>query len=160
MKFSNLKPNNFFKRSCVAFLFFLILSSCEKDKQEVIVTSQLKESLQNGTWRITKFIDSGVNELSHFNGFEFIFNVTGNLIAKDTKSNLTYNGVWSITKSYSNDNSNDGSDFDLNIFFNTTLYIEELNDDWDIISESPTRVELRSVSGGNGGIDLLTFEKK
>jgi hypothetical protein len=35
---------------------------------------------------------------------------------------------------------------------------EDLNDDWDIISHSPTKIELKDVSGGNGGTDYLTFE--
>ncbi|MEZ4988540.1 MAG: hypothetical protein R2795_26535 [Saprospiraceae bacterium] len=36
---------------------------------------------------------------------------------------------------------------------------EELNEDWEIISQSDTRIELVHVSGGNGGTDYLTFER-
>jgi hypothetical protein len=36
---------------------------------------------------------------------------------------------------------------------------EDLNDDWDIISRSSTKIELIDISGGNGGTDYLTFEK-
>jgi len=42
---------------------------------------------------------------------------------------------------------------------NLTNDFEDLNDDWDFISQSATKVELIDVSGGNGGTDYLTFEK-
>ena len=50
-------------------------------------------------------------------------------------------------------------DIDFNIFFASPADFAELSDDWEIISHSATKIELRDVSGGNGGIDLLTFEK-
>lgn len=36
---------------------------------------------------------------------------------------------------------------------------EKLSDDRDFISQSNSKIELIDVSGGNGGIDHLTFEK-
>ncbi len=59
--------------------------------------------------------------------------------------------------------SPDGStsgDIDFNIFFASPADFAELSDDWEIISHSATKIELRDVSGGNGGTDLLTFEKQ
>ncbi len=50
-------------------------------------------------------------------------------------------------------------DIDFNIFFASPADFEELSDDWEIISHSASKIELRDVSGGNGGVDLLTFEK-
>jgi hypothetical protein len=38
-------------------------------------------------------------------------------------------------------------------------FIDDLSDDWDILSYSATKIELIDVSGGNGGTDYLTFEK-
>jgi hypothetical protein len=52
-----------------------------------------------------------------------------------------------------------GSDMDFNIFFNLTNNFEDLNEDWHIVSQSSTRIELIHVSGGNGGTDTLTFER-
>ena len=40
-----------------------------------------------------------------------------------------------------------------------TNNFEELNDDWDVVSQSATKIELIDVSGGNGGTDYLTFER-
>ena len=50
-------------------------------------------------------------------------------------------------------------DIDFNIFFSAPADFAELSDDWDIISHTALKIELIHVSGGNGGTDLLTFEK-
>lgn len=50
-------------------------------------------------------------------------------------------------------------DIDFNIFFSSPADFSELSEDWDIISHTASKIELKHVSGGNGGIDLLTFEK-
>ncbi|TMM57874.1 hypothetical protein FEE95_00120 [Maribacter algarum] len=50
-------------------------------------------------------------------------------------------------------------DIDFNIFFASPADFAELSEDWDIISHSASKIELKHVSGGDGGIDLLTFEK-
>jgi hypothetical protein len=39
-----------------------------------------------------------------------------------------------------------------------TNVFEDLNDDWDIVTYTSAKIELISVSGGNGGTDTLTFE--
>jgi len=52
------------------------------------------------------------------------------------------------------------NDIDFNIFFASPADFAELSDDWDIISHTATKIELKDVSGGNGGTDLLTFEKQ
>ena len=36
--------------------------------------------------------------------------------------------------------------------------LDELNDDWDVVSISDTQIELQDVSGG-GGTDTLTLQK-
>lgn len=135
----------------------MVMASCTKD--ETITDDQVVEEIQSnvktGTWRITKFIDSGVDETNHFSGYNFTFSSTGALTASNGVNN--YTGTWSITDSNSNDDSPD--DLDFNIFFNLTNDFEDLIDDWDIVTQTPTRIELKDISGGNGGTDYLTFEK-
>ncbi|MCW5515726.1 hypothetical protein [Muriicola sp. Z0-33] len=50
-------------------------------------------------------------------------------------------------------------EIDFNIFFASPEDFSELTEDWNIISYSPNKIELIHESGGNGGTDLLTFEK-
>ena len=133
--------------------------SCSDDNDDDNGNEQTKDriegNLTSGTWRISKFIDSGEDETADFNGYDFTFGGSGVLTADN--GNNTYTGTWSITKSSGDDDSS--NDLDFNIFFDLTNQFEDLNDDWDFISESATRIELIDVSGGNGGTDYLTFQK-
>lgn len=134
-----------------------VISCTNKNDDTPSNTTQttVKTNVQSGTWRITKFIDSGTDETNHFAGFNFTFNSSGVLNSNDGTTN--YDGSWSITDSNSNDDSQD--DLDFNINFNLTNDFEDLNDNWDFISQSTTTIALIDVSGGNGGTDYLTFEK-
>lgn len=136
-------------------LFFVISCSKDDDNPTTNVQTTIQNNVQSGTWRITKFMDSGTDETNHFTGYNFTFNSSGVLNANNGTSN--YDGTWSITDSNSNDNSED--DLDFNINFNLTNDFEDLNDDWDFISQTSTKIELIDVSGGGGGTDYLTIEK-
>ena len=141
------------KLASIGIFSLLFALSCTKESIDI---AKVKSNVQTGTWRISKFIDSGVDETNYFTGYNFTFNSSGVLNANNGTNN--YNGTWSITDSNSNDDSR--NDLDFNIYFNLTNNFLDLNDDWDIISQSSTKIELIDVSGGNGGTDYLTFEKK
>lgn len=147
-----------FLKSVLFLTLSLFLNSCSSDDDNSSGGNQIPTIISNvedGTWRITKFIDSGDNETNHFNGYNFTFNSSGVLSAANGAN--TYNGTWSVTDSSSSSSSSD--DLDFNISFVSPPDFEELSDDWDFISQSSTKIELIDVSGGNGGTDYLTFEK-
>ena len=152
MKATNLKT------ALLIFLGFgLTTISCSEDDSPSInqTQNQIEDIAQSGDWKITFFEDSGKDETNNFTGYNFVFNSNGVLNASNGTNN--YDGTWSITDSNSNDDSQD--DLDFNIYFDLTNDFEELNGDWDFISNSLTKIELIDVSGGNGGTDYLTFEK-
>lgn len=135
----------------------ILLTSCSNSSSDPSVPSQtvIQNNVQSDTWKITYFNDSGKDETNHFSGYSFTFGANGTLTAT---SSVTYTGSWSINDSNSNDDSVDNLDF--NILFNLGNNFDELSEDWNIISQSSTRIELIHISGGNGGTDYLTFEKK
>jgi hypothetical protein len=147
--------------------FSLMSSMCSSDDDDGSPNNnsqqiaEIENIAESGTWRITNFNDSGQNETSDFNGYDFSFNTDGSLVATNGSNTMT--GTWSVTddSNSSSDDSNDDDDIDFNIFFPVpdSNDFEDLNDDWDIVSTSSTRIELIDVSGGNGGTDMLTFEK-
>lgn len=143
------------------FIIITSLSSCISSDDDSNLgnnnqTQLLIESyLQSGTWKVTYFKDSGVDETNHFSEFSFTFGSNGGLTASNGIE--TYTGTWSVTDSNSNDDSED--DLHLNIYFNLTNDFEDLNEDWNFISYSSSIIELIDISGGNGGTDYLTFEK-
>ncbi len=151
-------------------LVVLFTSACSKDDNDntnnnsnSTSADQVQQIAENGTWIITYFFDTDSDETSDFNGYVFNFNNDGSLVA--TKGNNTVTGTWSVTDDSSNsssdDDGNSSDDDDFNIFFPVpdTNDFEDLNDDWDIVSVTNNKIELIDVSGGNGGTDLLTFEK-
>jgi len=140
----------------------LILStSCSSDDSASNTNdpAPIINAVRSGNWRITRLEDSGVNETNQYASYVFNF---GNSNALTATGNNTYNGFWSVMN---DDDSNDDSpsnDLDFVILFSSPApadFIDDLSDDWDILSYSATKIELIDVSGGNGGTDYLTFEK-
>ncbi len=136
---------------------FGMISCSDNDESGPDLTSmqEIEDTMNSGNWRITRFIDSGKDETNHFSGYDFVFNENG-VLTSNNETN-TYEGSWSISDSNSSDDSPD--DLDFTIQFNLTNDFEDLNDDWDILSVTASKIELMDVSGGNGGTDYLTFEK-
>ena len=138
----------------------LLSTSCSSDDDNSPIdnTAQIDDisnTAESGNWIITYFYDTDSDETSDYNGYTFTFENSGTLIA--TNGTNTYTGLWSVTNSNSNDDSS--NDIDFNIFFASPPDFEELSDDWEIITYNASKIELTDVSGGNGGIDFLTFEK-
>ena len=149
----------------ILFIVALTFMACSSDDNnndtnnnntntEIQQTSDLMTS---SDWIITNFNDSGQDETNNFNGYSFTFNSDGTLIA--TNGSNMVSGTWSIVDDSSNDDSNDNDDIDFNIFFASPDEFTDLSEDWNIVSKTNTVIVLTHVSGGNGGIDHLTFEK-
>tara|TARA_R110001583_G_scaffold85540_2_gene224078 strand:+ start:773 stop:1255 length:483 start_codon:yes stop_codon:yes gene_type:complete len=145
--------------------FALISLSCSSDDDGSSIDNsqqiaQIESITESGTWRITNFNDSGQDYTSDFTGYDFTFASDGTLTASN--GTTTLDGTWSITSdSSSDDDSNDDDDIEFNIFFpvSDSNDFEELNDDWDIVSTSATKIELIDISSDNGDTDRLAFEK-
>ena len=145
-------------------LFLLLIAfhitACDDDSNSRPSNARINDvegTATQGQWRITFFEDSGDNETGNFSGYIFEFDANNLLTATNGSNN--YAGTWSVTDDGSGDDNNNYDDIDFNIGFSNPRNFEELSEDWEIISISNTKIELRHVSGGNGGTDLLTFEK-
>ena len=147
--------------------FSLMSSTCSSDddgnipNDNSVEIAQIENTVEAGTWRITSYIDSGQDETNDFNGYNFTFGTDGVLTANNGSNTMI--GTWSITddSNNSNDDSSSDDDIDFNIFFPVpeSNDFEDLNDDWEIVTHTSTKIELIDISGGNGGTDTLTFEK-
>ena len=108
--------------------------------------NDLANILSDGLWDVASYTADGVDETGDYNGYQINFDANGTVIADNGTS---INGTWSV--------ENSGNILVLN--FGSSTPFDEFNDDWDVISVSATQVILQDVSGGNGGTDILTFEK-
>lgn len=157
-----------FNTVLLTIVLSLITLSCSTDDNDDLIDNaaliaQTEDIAESGTWRITDFNDSGVDETSDFTGYDFTFASDGTLTASNSTNTLE--GTWSITNddsdSNDDDSNDDDDDIDFNLFFpvSDANNFEDLNDDWDIVSTSATKIELIDISGGDGDIDTLTFER-
>lgn len=147
--------------SAILFLFIVTIFSSCSDEDDVAVNNSVDPTpviniVNNGTWRVTFYEDSSVNETSNFTGYNFSFGA-GNVLSATNGTN-TYSGTWSVTSDNSMDDS-PSNDLDFNIAFSAPANFADLTDDWNIISYTATRIQLIHVSGGGGGTDYITFEK-
>ena len=146
-------------------LINLTIISCGDDDDQgnntnAAVIEAIEADMSTGTWIVTLYNDSGMDETSDYNGFTFSFNSDGSLVA--TNGSETYNGTWSVTDdddSGDDDSSGSEEDIDFNIAFSSPEILAEFTDDWDIESRSASMIALFDVSGGDGTTDRLTFEK-
>ncbi|GAB3719284.1 hypothetical protein GCM10028861_17090 [Flavobacterium koreense] len=136
-----------------------VASMCSSDDNNSsssnVHLNAVMNTVSSGTWKITLYNDSGTIKTSNYTGYNFTFG-SGNALSASNGTN-NHTGIWSVADSNSNDDSI--NDLDLVINFNSPANFADLTDDWDIITYTASKIELRDVSGGNGGTDLLTFEK-
>ena len=110
--------------------------------------TDLETILSDGLWYVFSYIDSGDDQTSDYNGYEIDFDISGTVVASNGPN--TNNGIWQVLSAGN----------ELLLDFGTAIPFEEFNDDdWDVLFVSPTRVELRDISGGGSGTDDLIFEK-
>lgn len=133
-----------------AFSALILLSACEK---ESFFTEEINASLPAGTWKVSAYNESGTDHTSDFSGYHFTFDEGGAVTVVTATDTVT--GTWSAT------DSDDDNQTHFNLAFSlTSSPWDELTDDWHVVSQSATSLELEDVSGGNGGTDLLTFTKE
>lgn len=135
-----------------------LLASCSKWKND---QKQINKAAIDGTWIVSSYIDDGDDETADFTSFRLDFLDDGILNGTDLLSSNSnpYVGSWSVTDSNSNDDDS-LEDLDFNINFAVGNKLDDLSDDWDIISYTDTEIKLIDVSGGGGGTDYLTLTKQ
>jgi len=135
----------------------LLIGACSKWQND---QKQLTKISTDGEWVVSSYIDDGDDETSDYTTFTLHFMESGVLHGTDllSSSSSPYEGSWSISDSNNDDDSLD--DLDFNINFSVGNKLDDLSDDWDIISYSDTEIKLMDVSGGGGGTDYLTLTKK
>lgn len=138
--------------SILSLLLFVSISCNDDDdaSNQVSNPSEITTTVTDGTWIVTLFKEDDIIQTSNFSDYSFTFAVNGELSA--TNGVITQFGDWSTYT--------DSGYTKLDIMF-TALDgpFEEISEDWNVISRTATKIELKHVSGGDGSIDYLTFEK-
>jgi hypothetical protein len=91
---------------------------------------------ENSAWTVSSFVDEGVNETSAFTRYQLRFLSNGAISAQRGIS--TTNGTWSSQKNAT----------ELIIDFNTENILDELDEDWKVVSISSTEIRLKDIDNG------------
>lgn len=108
--------------------------------------SELRTILTNSSWRITYFFDVS-DQTEFFNGWNFSFNEDGTVFAADDAD--SFEGDW---ESYG-----DSGVLELDIDFDSVDPVKELDEEWEVLEYSESRIQLEDTSGGSAV--TVVFEK-
>ena len=134
----------------LASLLLIGFAACKKKQ-----VKKVEKAVTEGSWRITRFIDSGDDETSNYATATLTFNEDGTLILTHGS---TYSGTWSVTNDSGSDDDSNDSDLDFNI--SLPVPHESLSDDWDIESHSSSKIVLKDLDDDEPNkSDYLTLEK-
>lgn len=115
-------------------------------------TQNLQNIITDGSWIVSLYIDDDEDETSDFQNLTFVFNVNGSIEVTDAMANVQ-TGSWSTF-------TNSAGQLKLLLMFSDDQDpLDELDDDWDVISVTETTIQLNDISGGDGSEDQLTFQK-
>src|SRR4029453_16521947 len=130
----------------VAVLSLTSIIRCSTDNQ-TMNTNDIP-----GLWVIHFFTDDGQNKTSNYNGYNFMFNSNGSLVA--TKQSVATPGTWS--------KFTDSGREKLDIQWTggaTPVELLEIEEDWIIKSNSNNLMVLADTSGSSGKVKELHFQK-
>ena len=138
------------KQTILTLLVMLaMMIGCTNKNDDSVTPDNTSGTINQGSWKVTYFNDSGKDETNKFNGYTFTFADNGTITA--TNGSITETGTWST--------GNDDSQVKLYITFTGMSPFDEISDDWHVIEQGSSVIKLEDVSGGNGGTDYLNFSK-
>ncbi len=113
---------------------------------------EIMNTLMAGDWVVAQYSDDGNDETADFNGYDFTFGMDNGL-SVSTNMDPLKNGTWRVVRD---------SDGQLEVYLNLGDdgdVFSELTDDWDLVSITETRLELKDLDD-DGTQDNLVFERK
>ncbi|NNE03181.1 MAG: hypothetical protein HKN52_08440 [Eudoraea sp.] len=129
----------------------LILQRVCEDSNADGDVPEIRNILMGGEWMVAQYTNGEVDETQNLMAYTFMFGPEHILGITTGQTGATQAGIWRVLRN---------SDGKLKIYLNAGIegYLAELTDDWDFVSISANRLELRSESG-DGMVETLVFEK-
>ncbi len=127
-----------------------LVKVCEDTPNQLITA--LQNILNEGVWEVALFENNGVDETENYNDFGFEFNE--NLFVVASRGNETIEGQWSV------DFDDDIDALKLELSFGATVPFDQLNEDWQVISKTDERIELKYIDTEAEEELRLVFERR
>lgn len=148
-----MKSNTLSRYIILLAISITTLISCNKEDDNNTV-DEVSDTVKEGTWKVGYFNDSTEDKTPKYAGYSFTF--IDNSILTATKEGTSYTGVWSVSKSNTDD---DLFSTKFLISFGSPDLLIELSDDWKVIENTGSSLKLKDDSKGDSAIEYLTFEK-
>ncbi|NMM47597.1 hypothetical protein [Marinigracilibium pacificum] len=147
---------NFFKQLFAISLIALyaIMVSCGNKDNNPSPADQFIRKMTVGNWKITEFKDSGNIATANYNGYFFMFNPDGSIMASNGLN--AFSGSWNLITNPSDGDDDKLDELDLEIKFNQENEFDNLTLVWDILYENQNRFDLGIENDSN---ESLRFEK-
>jgi hypothetical protein len=136
-------------KSIIAFSALAVAFLAFKRPDEKLKVSAVKSLVTQGKWKVNLYRDNGVDETNNYTGYEFQFKPNGTVIA--TKDETLLSGTWRSAV--------DKRKTKLYMEFASASHLDELSEDWQIMSKNADSLELEDTTTGHGGIDYLNLQK-
>ncbi|MEJ2583647.1 MAG: hypothetical protein P8Z38_00945 [Robiginitalea sp.] len=124
---------------------------CAADTEDGDVMG-ISGTLMAGDWMVAQYTEAGTDKTMDYQGYDFTFAMQHELTVS-TNMDPVKSGIWRVVRD---------SDGGLEVYLNLGDdgdQLSELTDDWDFVSISETRLELKDESD-DGTVDTLVFERK
>jgi hypothetical protein len=132
-----------------AFLFVMLIaisfSACTREDNPS--TAKVADKIQQSSWRVANFVDTGVNETVNYDGFVLTFKQ--DLTVTAIKGTDTINGTYTVSV----DDDDDEDETELTLNFNAPAPWNELNDEWDISNNMRNGLEMDDMTGDDADDD-------
>jgi len=112
---------------------------------------EIRSAMLGGDWVVASYIDEGEDKTMDYGGYSVEFSTDNQLTIKEGGESFAA-GLWRVLR-----NSEQKLKVILN--FGDNIPFDELTDDWEFVSIEENRIELKDVSGGDGSVSTLVFEK-
>lgn len=145
------------KKTFALSLLLISLISCDEGIQKTNL-SRVQGIMQEGTWRISYFYDTNVDETAIYSNYTFEFDQSAILAATDGTN--SFSGTWRIIDNNQLLDLDDLTDLSFNILFAAPPSFAKLAGNWSIIEITETKVKLTTTDITTGTIDYLTFDRK
>lgn len=113
--------------------------------------SEIKNVLMGGDWTVASYVEADMDMTAEFTGFDFSFDAE-HILNVSTNMDPLKTGLWRVIR------DEDGK---IKVYLNLgddNDQLSELTDDWDFVSMTTNRIELKDVSG-DGTVTVVVFEQ-
>jgi hypothetical protein len=120
----------------------ILAVSCKKESQPVSTPAPTADNqkvvVASSAWKVSSFIEKGIDQTSDFSTYLFQFNSDGSAVANSTGIGILYYGSWSLMQgSHSgyddSGNHSSGDENKLIISLSGNHHMDEISEDWKII---------------------------